>query len=832
MNKNLLEGIMRKYSVIISSILAAALLSSSLGGFPDALGRFPAASAESTLAASDNLIFQTSDSEDPTPDSELSGKLLITEIMEKNHATLPDEDGDFPDWLELANISDEPISLSGFRIADRDGRKGWHFPDVSLASGERLILFASKKDRQGTFLHTDFALSGSDCICLYDSMDHLVDRALCGGCEADVAYALQPDGIWSASLYPTPGFENTASGYDFFQETLSPRGPLVLNEIAVKNLGINVAGTSTDCDWIEIRNISNASVTLSDYYLSDKDDEPFLWRMPDRSLAPGAVLVVVCESPDSGFYGTSPCTGFSLNASHEELYLRHRTGDLIDWADLRDIPAGGSYGRKNDKAGFFFFASPTPGAANAGGKRRVSAPPVCLTKDGVFEDTESVMLEISGSGTLRYTINDSAPTEDSTLYTDPIEITETCVVSVKNYEPDALPSRTLSLTYIINEGHTLPVASFVAEDFTDFSSIYSSTTKLYKMPGSLSFYRDEDSFKINCAVNLNGATSLVLTKKNLAVHFSGAYGTDTLEHDIFGSRPYSFTDLLLRAGQDQFQTVIRNELAQRLAEKAEAQVINQRSIYCVLYLNGTYAGIYTIKDRPNESLYAGIAAVDEDSVECVEAPAAYQSDLYNATVGFVNSHDMSLDKNYDLFCENVDIDSLIDWLIIEGFCANTDLTSGNLRYARSYLADGRWHLLFYDLDAAFRSFDSIQRNLLNEYAAQTIQVSAFCYPLLKNATFCDQFLTRAASLLRGPLSNESVIGEIDRLCDELRPEIPRDFALAGSSISSWERSIDELKAMIEGRDWCQANVDVLCRVFSLDAAAREAYFGDIDVAAD
>ena len=454
--------------------------------------------------------------------------------------------------------------------------------------------------------------------------------------------------------------------------------------------------------------------------------------------------------------------------------------------------------------------------------------PVNLTPDGVFEDTEHVMLELRGEGELHYTINGSAPTKDSPLYTEPIEIAATSVVSVKSFEENALPSRTLSLSFIVNEGHTLPVASFVAEDKDAFTGIYNAGAKLYELPGTLSFYRGDECFRVGCGVKLNGETSLILPKKNLAVKFSGAYGAPTLEHDIFGGGVTSFTDLLLRAGQDQYQGIVRNELAQKMAEQADTAVINQRSIYCVLYLNGEYTGIYTIKERPNASLYAGLAGVDEDCVECFEAPAEYNSELYEQTVGFVNSHDMTLDENYAQFCQAVDIDSLIDWLILEGYCANTDVTSGNLRYARSSLADGKWHLLFYDLDAAFRSFESIQSNLLNDYGASQIQVASFSVPLMKNAQFRERFLTRAAGLLAGPLSNEALLRELAAMAEELRPEVKRDYERVGSSLKSWETSIADLRSMIEDRDWEQANIEGLCSAFELDTAERMKYFGAID----
>ena len=807
---------------------------------PPALTPEPAAAAERTAPPVQSALIvpgtaapQTPKPEKtPIPASPLKGKLCITEIMAKNRAALCDEDGDFPDWIELTNVSEESIDLTDFRITDREKHYGWILPEKNLEPGGRLVLFASKKDRAVDELHTNFALSERDCVCLYDADDLPVDSAFCADTEADVSLFLDDAGSWEQSLYPTPGEENSSAGYEHLQLLLDPPGPLVINEAAVKNFGLNVAGTDSDCDWVEIRNISDKAVLLSDYYLSDKVDLPFLWRMPAEELAPGAVTIFVCDDPGSGFYGSVPCTGFSLNASNEQLYLTRHDGKRIDWASLRDIPAGGSFGRMAGGAGWFYFAAPSPEQNNSDGRRRVSATPVNITPDGVYEHTGHVMLELAGEGELRYTINGSAPTKDSPLYTGPVEIKGTSVVSVKSFEKNALPSRTLSLTFIMNEGHTLPVASFVAEDFKEFSGIYNAGAKFYELPGTLSFYRGDESFRINCGVKLNGETSLILPKKNLTVKFSGAYGTPTLEHDIFGGGVTSFSDLLLRAGQDQYQGIVRNELAQSLARQADTAVINQRSIYCVLYLNGEYTGIYTIKERPNASLYASLAGVDEDSVECLEAPVGYNSKFYEQTVGFVNSHDITLSDNYKTFCEAMDIDSLIDWLILEGFCANTDVTSGNLRYARSDDADGKWHLLFYDLDAAFRSFESIQSNLLNDYGASHIQVASFAVPLMQNAQFRDKFLSRAAELLAGPLSNKAVLKELDRLTEEIRPEVSRDYERVGSSLKDWEISIDDLRSMIEDKNWEQANIDGLCSAFDLDEADRSKYFGGIDKPAE
>ena len=180
----------------------------------------------------------------PTPPSPLAGKVRVTEIMEKNRAALRDEDGDFPDWIELDNLSGEKISLEGFRIADREGRPGWVLPERSLNPGERLLVFASRKDRDGEELHSNFALSNYDCVILYDAEGLLVDSAPCGGTEADVVMALDADRGWVQSLYPTPGCANTPTGYEAWQHTLLPAGPLAISEAVVKNFSQYVAGSS------------------------------------------------------------------------------------------------------------------------------------------------------------------------------------------------------------------------------------------------------------------------------------------------------------------------------------------------------------------------------------------------------------------------------------------------------------------------------------------------------------------------------------------------------------------------------------------------------------
>lgn len=752
--------------------------------------------------------------------------VIISELMEKNRAVLRDEDGDFSDWIELHNVSDKAVSLSGWRISDKSGDPGWAFPGVTIEPGEYLLVFASGKDKSGSELHTDFSLSGDETVYLLSPAGSVAEQAACGGTEADVSMALSDGGEWVQSLYPTPGYENSAAGYDALQETLSPADALVISEVMVANTKTYYAGAPGYCDWVELKNISDSDISLSDYCLSDSLKDLSKYALPDSVLAPGGTVIILCGADDDGS-GVYNLASFSLNSSCEQLYLS-RGEELVDYAALRDIPYECSFGRMDGENGWFYFSKPSPGKANANGARRVAAKPVSLTADGVFDGVEGVTVELSGAGTVRYTLDGSTPTEKSPEYTKPITVSSTGVVKAVCFEDGALPSRTLMLSYIINEGHSLPVVSLVSEDTTEFSQMYNGPAKGVELPASISLYRGDGGFTAACGVSLNGETSLILLKKNMSLRFRGSYGQETLQYDIFGGGATEFTNLLLRAGQDQEQAIIRNELSQSLCEKADMDVINQRSIFCVLYVNGEYNGIYTLKEKANKYLYASVAGVDPDSVEVIEAPAGYDTEFYDQVIRFAYMNDMSLDENYEHLASLMDMDGLIDWLIMEGFCANTDVTSGNLRYCRSDQADGKWHFMFYDLDATFATPGAMYANLLSEYGVDHIQVSSLAVPLMQNAEFKDRFLTRAAELLGDKLSNEAVINEINAMTEEFSAEVDRDFARYGKDRSSWEWSLEQLLYLVDDCDWRQQNIDALCFVFGLSSSERSHYFGSID----
>ena len=88
-------------------------------------------------------------------------RVVITEFMAANLRTLADRDREHSDWIELCNAGVAAANLDGwFLTDDRAELKKWRFPAATLAPGEYLVVFASKKDRRvaGAELHTNFKL--------------------------------------------------------------------------------------------------------------------------------------------------------------------------------------------------------------------------------------------------------------------------------------------------------------------------------------------------------------------------------------------------------------------------------------------------------------------------------------------------------------------------------------------------------------------------------------------------------------------------------------------------------------------------------------------------
>ena len=81
--------------------------------------------------------------------SGIQAQLQITEFLANSVSGQRDEVNEHEDWIEIENNSEAIVSLSGWHLTDDPERlRKWPFPAWSLASGKRLVVFASNRDRR------------------------------------------------------------------------------------------------------------------------------------------------------------------------------------------------------------------------------------------------------------------------------------------------------------------------------------------------------------------------------------------------------------------------------------------------------------------------------------------------------------------------------------------------------------------------------------------------------------------------------------------------------------------------------------------------------------
>ncbi|MCB0747475.1 MAG: CotH kinase family protein [Ignavibacteriae bacterium] len=140
----------------------------------------------------------------------VSGDLVINEFMASNETTATDSEGEYEDWIELYNNSEEAISLSGYFLSDDgDDLSQWSFPDTTISAKGYLIVWADNdEDQKG--LHANFKLSGSgETIYLSNSDTTIIDEISYAEQTTDLSTGRYPNGTGPfVQMTPTFGIEN------------------------------------------------------------------------------------------------------------------------------------------------------------------------------------------------------------------------------------------------------------------------------------------------------------------------------------------------------------------------------------------------------------------------------------------------------------------------------------------------------------------------------------------------------------------------------------------------------------------------------------------------
>ncbi|PKL85211.1 MAG: hypothetical protein CVV22_09285 [Ignavibacteriae bacterium HGW-Ignavibacteriae-1] len=639
---------------------------------------------------------------------------------------------------------------------------------------------------------------------------------------------------------------------------------LFINEMMSSNSGFYFDEDGDDSDWIEIYNNTSSPINLLGYCLTDKSKELQRWCFPDTTIGAYAYLVVFASNKDRAIKGAELHTNFAISAAGEDLFLTFND-EIVHMLPEIELQSNHSYGLFPDASSELqVFSIPTPGETNW-----YQAPFEELSfshRGGIYDETFVLTLENKRQeNKIHYTTDGNDPTPASILYEAPL-IMDSRLHSQKNisqilmsppdlYNPppiESVPkaiiikaavynstgdrvSDVITHSYFIKElginHNNLPIVSLSIqhEDLFDYETgimvpgVHWDSTNIlwsgnywgrgdeWERSAFVELYEPDNSvgFSQNIGLRMHGNIVRVYPQKGFRMYARSSYGKDIIRYKLFDERKTTdFKRLILKPfSSSGRETGIENFLANKFAEQLNIDVGASRPV--ILYLNGEYWGIYYIYERVDEHFISTYNDTNTDSVDVISDYTGFAAEGsgedYLKLNNFIENHDLTVSDNYNIVKDWIDINSFIDYLLLNIYLANNDWPVQNMKCWRSQREGSKWRWVVYDSDAAliYLDYNMFHHSLNTDrdiWSAPPV-ATLFFRKLMDNEDFRSQFFHRFEFVINNYLNYNNTVLNFRDAIDALKYEIKGQGVRFGNpkSYEDWEVNIGNVNRFLQNR---------------------------------
>ena len=514
--------------------------------------------------------------------------------------------------------------------------------------------------------------------------------------------------------------------------SLSGIAQVLVNEYSASNLESFLDSYGRTEDWIELHNPSDDIIDLSGYFLSDKENNPTKWSIPEgTSIDARGFLVFYCSGRDlvnNGEYHTN----FKLaqTKGNEFIVFSSPDGSVLESYPMELTLVEHSRCRIEDGSTEWAISTePTHGTSN-NASPQVSAYTVAPSIElaaGFYNEMQTVTISnLEPNSRLLYTIDGTNPTNDSPEYTGPIEVTQTTVIKAQSFSNDAniLPGKMDFKTYFINEDFSLAVFSVAADDVLELAAGQGELIPI----GSIEYFNTNKQLEATSfgSLNRHGQDSWVLDHRSLDWISRDEMGySKAVNAPLFG---YSDRDqyqkfMFRNSGDDNYPAIddgahegsthIRDEYVQTLSQNGGMALDTRAVERVILFLNGQYWGVYGMRERPVDHDYTSeyynqgkydiqyLSTWGSTEIEYGGNQAALD---WMALRDFALTNDLGDSSNYQILEDSINLTSLIDYMVVNLNVVASDWLNYNTGWWRGLNPEGdhkKWGYILWDLDATF-----------------------------------------------------------------------------------------------------------------------------------
>lgn len=738
-------------------------------------------------------------------------KLYINEVLMANKFIIKDSDNEYSDYIELYNDYDYDIDLEGYYLSDElTSSKKWQFPNIIIKSKEYLIIYASSKDKCDLNIrecHTNFKLNKSgEMVSLLNDKGKVISKIKVPKLDDNISYSLI-DNQYKLTV-STPNSVNIDEYADYNNDI-----DVIINEVSIKNN-----------DSIELKNMTNKDIDLTNYFLKDKSGIEYHFK--DTKIKANSYLVLY-GSDIASISNNKIYLGFKINNNNEVLYL-YKNNQLIDTFVVGKITENVSIGRNNELENVI-YKNITIGKENSEiYYENYALSPTFSNNECYVEKGTKVNLTTFDNSEIYYTLDGSIPSKKSKKYTGEITINKNTVIRAISYKDGYIESDIVSRTYLTGRKHDLPIVSIATSNNNLFGTngifaMGSGASPYYPYKGA-NFWKDIEvpiSFEyyengqlglsVNSGMKIFGGWSRGEAQKSLSIHFRKKYGINEIIYPFFEDNVNNFTSLVLRnSGQDYGQTKIKDAFLHKVLD-GQMDIDKQDYASVVVYVNGNYYGLYNLREKTNLSYverHQNVLSSEVDLIQGKNVVVDGSIDEYKKLLNYVKNNNMNTDEAFDYLDSQIDLQELMNYWVVETFYGQTD--PANIKFYKT--KDGKWRWILYDLDLTFLT-STIRWEL--PFSANVPGHGYYTDPtlmknIIKNKKIRQMYIETFAYHLKNTFKPDRMIKILDEMVNDIKKEMPYhidrwyDESIRTSqytilSMNHWQSNINNLKSMIKYR---------------------------------
>lgn len=766
--------------------------------------------------------------------STLHAQVVINEGSNRNYLQFPDEDGEYPDWIELYNKGSQTVSLFNYSLSDNDDNPTkWLLPNISLAPHEFKTIFCSGKDRKpaAPFVHvktnynytpqvgwnshqfsTSFYWDGVSNIlintCSYSSTGYTSNSVFKqsatsyystsfvamddgeGACTGEYGTRVKqrPNLKLNGYIIGSGSIQNTPTDYPapYGNWYWGARHQILIRANELIAAGMS-AGNINSLSFNVVSTDPNTVYTYFDIYM----------RLVTIDELQGVFMPV-----DLNNYLH---TNFKISQHGESVYLFSPTQNLVGELFVHSEDLDNSTGVKPDGSfNTVLFAQGTPGESNNSSQSFTEylLPPVFSVGPGIYYEPFSVTITNPNSGSsIHYTTDGSEPSLSSPTYTEPLQILYPTVLKARAFSLSKLPSRNVIASYLFNVSHCTPVISLITapENLYGETGIFDNWWTDWERAAYVDYFDQSKKliFSQRTGIQIDGGWGGSRFQPQHSFRLEpgdGVLGDSAVEYPLLPQKPErtKYSKIYLRNGSNQYLTIPYKDGCQ-----AEIASSGTNSYYSAMtpvsvYINGFYFGLYELREKLDEEFFEVYEDADADQMDLLTLSAWY-SYVLRAQVGsvdnFVDSYNSFLQLNpadtgyWNEAGELFDLINYTDYIIAESWMANTDWPGNNIKIYRSDKTDFKWKFIPVDFELGLSPnswtdcyFDHIAYMLGQDAGNMYINI---WLRSMQNQRFRNYFINRFADIMNSAYSHDTVSAIENKFYTSFVTEMPNEYARWG-----------------------------------------------------